>query len=105
MYAVIETGGKQYTVEEGDTIDVELLNADGGAEVEFPVLYFCDGDNKEVGIPSVSNCSVKGMLVETVKGDKVTTMKFKKRTLSYKKRWGHRQKYSRVKITKISRQA
>lgn len=100
MYAIIETGGKQYRVEEGDVIDVELL-ASEKEQIEFnDVLLLNDGQNASVGVPSLKNCTVFGQILEVVKGPKVVAYKYIKRKDSKKKK-GHRQKYSRVKITKI----
>ena len=99
MYAIIETGGKQYRVEEGDVVDVELLHTDG--EVKFDkVLLVHDGKNPKVGLPHVKNCEVLGTILEISKGPKVVAFKYKKRK-KYRRTVGHRQKYSRVKITKI----
>lgn len=100
MYAVIKTGGKQYRVQEGDVIDVELLNDVIGNTIEFnQVLFLNDGSAMTVGAPHVS-CSVQGEIVGEVKGPKVYAYKFKRRKRSCKT-VGHRQKYSRVKIVKI----
>lgn len=100
-YAIIKTGGKQYRVAKDDVIDVELLDAEPGAKVEFAeVLFLSDGKKVHVGTPSVDGFTVKGELVETIKGPKVTSVKYKKRK-NCRKKWGHRQNYSRVKITTI----
>lgn len=99
MYAIIESGGKQYRVEEGDELDVELLGADG--EVKFDkVLFVHNGTAPVVGLPHVPNCFVRAEVVGTVKGPKVIAFKYKK-CKNYRRTVGHRQKYSRVKITKI----
>lgn len=99
MYAIIETGGKQYRVEEGDVLDVELLHQDG--EVRFDkVLMIHDGQNPKVGLPHLEKCSVHAEVIETSKGPKVIAFKYKKRT-NYRRTVGHRQKYSRVRIKKI----
>lgn len=100
-YAIIKTGGKQYRVAENDVIDVELLDAELGSKVEFAeVLFFHDGATAHVGAPSVAGCTVKGELLDFVKGDKITSVKYKKRK-NYRKKWGHRQNYARVKITTL----
>lgn len=100
MYAIIETGGKQFKVEEGDIIDVELLNTED-ATVKFEnVLFFTDGNECKVGLPHVEKCVVLGQPLEEVKGPKVIAFKYKRRK-SFRKKVGHRQKYSRVKITDI----
>jgi large subunit ribosomal protein L21 len=99
MYAIIETGGKQYRVEEGDEIDVELLGADG--EVKFDkVLMVHDGNAPKIGLPHLPQCAVHGEVVCIAKGPKVIAFKYKKCKNS-RRTVGHRQKYSRVKIKKI----
>ena len=100
MYAIIESGGKQYRVEEGDEIDVELLHI-GGAVEFHEVLLLNDGQSIVIGAPYIEQCKVRGELLEgVIKGPKVTSYKYKKRH-NYSRKVGHRQKYSRVKITKI----
>ncbi len=77
MYAIIETGSKQYRVEEGDELNVELLGAD--KTVTFKVLYFDDGKNPLVGLPYVPHCAVHAELIGEVKGPKVIAYKYKQR--------------------------
>ncbi len=102
MYAIIKTGGKQYRVQEGDIIDVELLNQDAEGGVKFDeVIFFNDGKNIAVGTPLISACSVVGELVEESKGEKVVAFKYKRRQ-NYRRTVGHRQKYSRIRIKEIS---
>lgn len=103
MYAIIETGGKQYRVEKGDVIDVELVELKEKADtnVEFQqVLFFNDGSNTKIGLPYIDKCSVQAELLGESKGPKVIAYKYKKRK-NYRRKVGHRQKYSRVKITEI----
>ena len=101
MYAILESGGKQYRVKEGDVIDVELLKDINENTYTFEkILYFTDGNNTQVGLPYVENCLVIGELLGEQKGPKVIAFKYKKRK-NYRKKIGHRQKYSRVKITEI----
>lgn len=100
MYAIIETGGKQYRVEEGDVIDVELLKAESGSEVTFKALFLNTGKAIKVGKPNVDGCEVVGEAVQEVKGPKVVNFKYKKRK-NYRRKVGHRQKYSRIKIKSI----
>lgn len=103
MYAIIKTGGKQYTVKQGDVIDVELLSGEPGAEVEFQdVLFIQTGSENHVGDPVVSGYRVLGELLGASHGEKVTSVKYQPG--NHYKRFGHRQKYSRVKITAISQQ-
>jgi large subunit ribosomal protein L21 len=100
-YAIIQTGGKQYRVGLNDIIDVELLDAELGAHVEFKeILFVADGSTTHVGKPSVSGFVVKGELLEIVSGPKVTSVKYKPSHHQYRK-FGHRQHYSRVKITEL----
>lgn len=101
MYAIIETGSKQYQVKEGDFIDVELLNGEGSSEVVFSrVLLVNNGNSIKVGKPCVDGVSVKGEIIEQVLGEKLIAFKYKRRK-NYHRKKGHRQKYSRVKITAI----
>jgi large subunit ribosomal protein L21 len=111
MYAIIETGGKQYRVQKDEVIDVELLNAQVGKDVEFTnVLLHNDGTTTRVGVPFISNARVLGELITTegpdgevinfVKGPKVVSFKYKQRK-NIRRKVGHRQKYSRVRITEI----
>jgi len=101
MYAIIETGGKQYRVEQGDVIDVELLGAENGAKVEFKnVLFANTGSASKVGKPHVDGMVVVGELMQEIRGPKVINFKYKKRK-NYRRKVGHRQNYSRVKITEI----
>lgn len=101
MYAIIETGGKQYRVEKDDIIDVELLNAEKGQPVEFTnVLFLNDGKHIKVGAPYISKSVVKGELLAETKGSKVISFKYKQRK-GVRRKVGHRQKYHRVKITEI----
>jgi large subunit ribosomal protein L21 len=99
--AVIQTGGKQYVVSEGDTVRVELLK-DGGKNVSFEPLLVIDGDTTTVGTPIVSKVKVTADVVEAdVQADKVTSIRYKakKRVHTVK---GHRQHQTVLKITKIA---
>lgn len=101
MYAIIKTGGKQYRVAVGDIIDVELLGSQEGAKIAFEdVLFACDGSNTHVGSPSIPGFAVHGEVLGQVSGEKVTSLKYK-RSHNQCRKWGHRQKYTRVKITGI----
>ncbi|MEX0961992.1 MAG: 50S ribosomal protein L21 [Simkaniaceae bacterium] len=100
MYAIIETGGKQYQVEKDDVIDVELLKTNDN-QIEFKqVLFLNDKGQTLIGAPHLTEITVKGELISEVKGPKVIAFKFKRRK-NYRRKVGHRQKYSRVKITDI----
>ena len=101
MYAIIESGGKQYRVEQGDIIDVELLEADAGQTIAFKhVLFLNTGNGTKIGSPHIPGAIVHGEFVEEVKGPKVIAFKYKRRK-PIRRKVGHRQRYSRVKITEI----
>lgn len=100
-YAIIKTGGKQYKVAQGDIIDVELLDANLGDQVQFEVLFVNNGANTLVGAPLVEGSIVKGELLDWVGGPKVSSVKYKPSHHQYRK-FGHRQKYSRVKIIEVN---
>ena len=100
MYAIIKTGGKQYKVQEGDTIFVEKLNVENGAEVEFDTLLVGDGESVKVGAPIVDGVKVKAKVDSVVKGKKIIVYKFKPKK-NYRKKTGHRQPYSKVEIVSI----
>ena len=97
MYAVIETGGKQYRVKEGDVIVVEKLKAEVGEKVEFDrVLCLGEGDKVTIGQPYLDS-AVTGQIVENGKGEKVIIFKYKSKK-DYRKKQGHRQPFSKVEI-------
>lgn len=105
MYVIIETGGKQYRVQQGDIIDVELLKSGNDKTVSFPqILFYNDGSTSLVGQPHLNKCIVMGEILEETKGPKVIAYKYKKRK-NYRRKVGHRQKYSRVKITEIKKES
>jgi large subunit ribosomal protein L21 len=100
MYAIIKTGGKQYKVEEGKTISIEKLDAEVGAAVEFgDVLLLSDADVK-IGQPFVAGAKVTGTVLEQGKGAKIRIFKYKAKS-NYRRRQGHRQPFTKVKIEKI----
>jgi len=102
MYAVIKTGGKQYRVSEGDRLRVELLDAEAGSEISFDqVMLVGAGDSVKVGTPLVAGAVVKGIVEDHGRGDKVIIIKFRRRK-HYRKKQGHRQYFTQVKITGIS---
>ncbi|MBM3192371.1 MAG: 50S ribosomal protein L21 [Chlamydiae bacterium] len=103
MYAIIETGGKQYKVQKGDIIDVELLHSAVNSAVEFnQVLLINDGQSTWVGTPKVDQFKVLGEVLDEVRGPKVVAYKYKQRK-NYRRKVGHRQDYSRVKILDITK--
>ena len=101
MYAIVQTGGKQYRVQEGDVINIEKLNVETGASIVFDqVLAAGEGSDIKFGAPFVSGCSVNATVVENGKGPKVIVFKFKAKK-DYRNKNGHRQPYTQVKIDKI----
>jgi large subunit ribosomal protein L21 len=103
MYAVIETGGKQYKVAEGDIFPVEKLPGEKSAAVVFDkVLLVADGGAAQIGQPYVSGASVQAVVVEQTKAAKVIVQKFRPKT-GYSRKNGHRQNYTIVKIEKINK--
>lgn len=97
--AVIATGGKQYIVSEGETVNVELLNTDD-KQVIFEPLLVIDGDDVKVGAPAVSGVKVTADVLDEVKADKVTSIRYKAKKRVHKLR-GHRQRLTPIKIAKI----
>lgn len=100
MYAIIQTGGKQYKVETGDQILVEKLNADVDAEVDFETLLVSDDAGVKVGKPVIKGVSVKGKVLEHGKGKKVVVFRYKPKK-NIRKKSGHRQPYTKVEILSI----
>ena len=103
MFAVFASGGKQHRVTEGEVIRLELLSEEPGTEVVFDqVMLVADGDQVAVGAPYVEGGKVTGEVLSEGRGKKVHILKFKRRK-DYLKRQGHRQWYTEVKITGISK--
>ena len=101
MQAVIVTGGKQYSVKEGDVLYIEKLNAEAESTVTFDqVLAVLDGENSKFGAPVVSGASVEGKVLKNGKGKKITVFKYKAKK-NERKRQGHRQPYTALKIAEI----
>jgi large subunit ribosomal protein L21 len=102
MYAVIKTGAKQHKVAEGDVLSVEKLEGDKGAEIIFKeVLMVSDDQNVKVGKPFVEGAQVTGEIITQKKGPKIHVFKMTRRK-GFKKKTGHRQELTSMKITKIS---
>ena len=101
MKAIIVTGGKQYTVAEGDVLYIEKLNAEAEATVKFEVLAVLDGENTKIGTPVVEGAAVEAKVVKNGKAKKITVFKYKPKK-GEKKKIGHRQPYTKVEITKIA---
>ena len=101
MYAVIETGGKQYRVQEGDVLNVEKLNAEAGEKIEFTkVLALSDDNGLTVGKPYIENAKVEAEVVANGKAQKVIIFKYKSKK-DYRKKQGHRQPFTTVEIKSL----
>ena len=102
MKAIIVTGGKQYTVAEGDVLYIEKLNAEAEATIKFDtVLAVLDGENTKIGAPVVEGAAVEAKVVKNGKGKKIDVIRYKAKK-NEKKHIGHRQPYTKVEITKIA---
>ena len=102
MYAVIETGGKQYRVAQGETLRVEKLAGPAGTKLSFDTLLFADdGGNVRIGQPKVAGIAVEAEIVEQGLGKKITIFKYKRRK-SYRRKAGHRQPFTALRITAIN---
>jgi large subunit ribosomal protein L21 len=101
MYAVISSGGKQYKVQEGETLRFEKISGDIGNSVSFDkVLMFSDGDKIEIGQPVLAHAAVRGHIVEQGKAKKILVFKYKRRK-RYRRKQGHRQQYTAIRIDSI----
>lgn len=101
MYAIIETGGKQYRVQEGDVLKVEKLNLEEGDKAVFDkVLVIGEGEDVKVGAPYVEGAAVEASVIEQGKAKKIVVFKYKAKK-NYRKKQGHRQPFTRLKIEKI----
>jgi large subunit ribosomal protein L21 len=101
VYAIVKTGGKQYRVAEGDVIEVEKLHGEPGAVLTLPALLLVDGDTVTSDGAELAAVTVDAEVVEHAKGPKIRMMKFKNKT-GYRKRQGHRQQHTRLKVTGIT---
>ena len=99
MKAIIKTGGKQYRVSEGDEIFVEKLEVEDGKDVTFNEVLMVNG---KVGTPYLDGASVTGTVLKHGKGKKIRIFKYKNKSRSNRKTQGHRQPYTKIKITKIN---
>src|SRR5688500_3832218 len=102
MYAVIQTGGKQARVAQGQTLDVELLGKEDGAEVTFRPILLVDGDSVVATPAELAGASVTARVLGTTKGPKIRGFTYKNKA-NQRKRWGHRQKYATIEITGITK--
>ena len=101
MHAIIETGGKQYKVAEGDVLFIEKLPQQAGDEIKFDKVLAVLGDEPKFGAPVVEGASVEATVEKNGKGKKIRIFKYNAKK-GYRKRQGHRQPYTKVTITKIS---
>jgi large subunit ribosomal protein L21 len=101
MYAVIRTGGKQYRVEEGETLNVELLG-EIGTSVDLAPVMLVDGDDVRATPDQLGQASVSAEIVDRVRGTKINAFTYKSKS-NQRRRWGHRQNYNSIKITGISK--
>ncbi len=102
MYAVIRTGGKQYRVEQGDLVKIEKIDGDRGAQVTFEdVLLLADDADTRIGTPVLDGASVTGTIVDQDRDRKVIVFKFRRRK-NYKRKQGHRQHFTRIRIDQIA---
>lgn len=102
MFAVIKTGGKQYKVKEGDVLKIEKVAGNAGDKIDFEVLLLADEDGKDVkvGKPTVSGAKVSGEILEQGRAKKVNIIKYKPK-VRYRRKNGHRQMFTKVKVTSI----
>ena len=101
MYAVVRTGGKQYSVREGQQLDVELIDGEAGDRVELgEVLLISDGDRLTVGTPTVGGARVVAEVIGQGRAPKVTVFKYKRKT-RYRRKVGHRQPFTRLAVREI----
>ena len=100
MFAILETGGKQYRVSEGDVIYIEKIDAQVDSAVSFDVLLVGNEGDVKVGTPVVEGVKVEGKVVGQIRGEKIVVFKYKSKK-NYRRKQGHRQPYTKVEITKI----
>lgn len=100
MYAIIRDRGMQYRVEEGQQLDIALLEAEPGNQVEFAEVLLIGGDSSLVGTPTVAGAKVFAEVLGDEKGEKIVVFRYKNKK-RYRRRTGHRQKYTRVAINEI----
>ena len=102
MYAVVSSGGKQYRVQQGEILKVEKISGEVGSPVSFDRVLMCaDGDNVKIGQPVIEDAIVTGHIIEQGKANKIIVFKYKRRK-RYRRKQGHRQQFTAVKIDKIN---
>ncbi|KPL00714.1 MAG: 50S ribosomal protein L21 [candidate division Zixibacteria bacterium SM23_73_3] len=102
MYAILETGGFQFSVKEGEKIKIPKLQVQPKEKVTLNKVLFIGGEKTLIGTPYIKNAKVKAEVLGSGKGEKVTVFKFKRR-VKYRRRKGHRQEYTEIEIEKILR--
>jgi large subunit ribosomal protein L21 len=100
VYAIVKTGGKQYKVAVGDTVEVEKLDGAAGATVTLPALLLVDGEDVTSDAKALAGVKVSAEIVAATKGPKINILKYKNKT-GYRKRMGHRQQLTQVRVTDI----
>ncbi len=100
MFAIVETGGKQYAVEVGDVIRVEKLPYQEGEQIELDRVLLVESDGRKVGTPYVDGAKVVAKILKHGRGRKIIGMKFKRRK-NYRRKWGHRQWFTELEILEI----
>lgn len=100
MYAIIRDRGMQYRVEEGEVLDIALMDAEVGSEFDLGEVLMVGGDNPIVGTPLVEDAKVRAKVIGNTKGEKIVVFKYKNKK-RYRRRTGHRQQYTRVAISQI----
>ena len=101
MYAIVRSGGQQQKVAVGDVIEIDQVAEQVGDSVTLPVVMLVDGENVTAGADKLAKASVTAEVLGATKGPKITILKYKNKT-GYRKRQGHRQKYTQVKVTEIN---
>ena len=101
MYAIVRSGGQQQKVAVGDVIEIDKVAQEVGDSVTLPVVMLVDGEKVTAGAEALGKASVTVEVIGATKGPKITILKYKNKT-GYRKRQGHRQKYTQVKVTEIS---
>jgi len=101
VYAVVSNGGRQHRVSVGDMVDIDLVTAEPGSALRLPAVLLVDGENIVADVEALADVAVSAEVVEAVAGPKIHILRYKNKT-GYKRRQGHRQKYTRVRVTDIS---
>ena len=104
MFAVIQTGGKQYIVRQGDTLEIEKIEGEPQAEITFDQVFLKsdeEGNDVTLGMPAIDGASVKATIMEQGRGEKIDIIKYKPK-VRYRRKTGHRQPFTKVKITSIA---